>query len=164
MFIMIALYLFVLYFISIWLDIVLLGAFGFFTALFMRLHLRFSAMCKVALHSLTLPILLNAIVIVIESFTTFRIQYFEVMYIAIAYIYIITAILMIKSDLIKNQKELTKILQEQEKVKEELEKQGEKEEEKEEEKQKKEENEKKEEKEDQEKDKNVGQEPQGENA
>ena len=136
-FLMLALYLFVLYFISIWLDIILLGAFGFFTALIMRLHLRFSAMCKIAIHSLTLPILLNALVTIIETFTTLRIQYFQIMYIAIAYIYIITAILMIKSDVIKSQKELAKILQEQEKVREELERQKEKEEEEKQEKRKK---------------------------
>ena len=46
-------YLFILYFISIWLDIILLASFGFFTALFMRLRLRYSAMCKIAIHSLT---------------------------------------------------------------------------------------------------------------
>lgn len=164
-FIMVAIYMFILYFASIWLDIVLLGALGYFTALILRLHLRFSAMCKIAVHSLSLPILLNAIVILLETFTTFRIQYFEIMYIGVSYIYIIAAILMIKSDVIKNQKELIKIIEEQEKIKQELEKQKEKEEE-EKEKQKrekqKEEQRKKEKKE--QKEKNVGKEPQGENA
>lgn len=164
-FIMVAIYMFILYFASIWLDIVLLGALGYFTALILRLHLRFSAMCKVAVHSLSLPILLNAIVILLETFTTFRIQYFEIMYIGVSYIYIIAAILMIKSDVIKNQKELIKIIEEQEKIKQELEKQKEKEEE-EKEKQKKEkqkEEQRKKEKKEQ-KEKNVGNEPQGENA
>lgn len=166
-FIMVSIYMFILYFISIWLDIVLLGALGFFTALIMRLHLRFSAMCKIAIHSLTLPILLNAVVILLETFTTFKIQYFDIMYIAISYIYIITAILMIKSDIIKNQKELTKIIEEQEKVRQELERQKEEEEAKKEEQKRekeKEEQRKKEKKEQKENDKNVGNEPQGENA
>lgn len=164
-FIMVSMYMFVLYFLSIWLDIVLLGALGFFTALTLRLHLRFSAMCKIAIHSLSLPILLNAIVILLETFTNFRIEYFEVMYIGISYIYIITAILMIKSDVIKNQKELTRIIEEQARVRLELEKQKEEEETKKEEKRRekeKEEQRKKERKE--QKDKNVENEPQGENA
>lgn len=166
-FIMVSIYMFILYFISIWLDIILLGALGFFTALILRLRLRFSAMCKIAIHSLTLPILLNAVVILIETFTNFRIEYFDIMYIGIAYIYIITAILMIKSDVIKNQKELAKIIDEQEKVRQELEKQKEEEETKKEEQERekeKEEQRKKEKKEKDNEDKNVGDEPQGENA
>lgn len=166
-FIMMSMYMFVLYFISIWLDIVLLGALGFFTALILRLHLRFSAMCKIAIHSLTLPILLNALVALIETFTNFRVEYFQIMYIGIAYIYIITAILMIKSDIMKNQKELAKIIEEQEKVRQELEKQKEEEETKKEEQERekeKEEQRKKEKKKQEDEDKNVGNEPQGENA
>ena len=163
---MMLIYMFVLYFMSIWLDIVLLGALGFFTALILRLHLRFSAMCKIAIHSLTLPILLNALVVLIETFTNFRVEYFQIMYIGIAYIYIITAILMIKSDIMKNQKELAKIIEEQEKVRQELEKQKEEESKKEEQKREKEKEEqrKKEKKEQEDEDKNVGDEPQGENA
>ena len=126
-------------------------------------------MCKIAIHSLTLPILLNALIVLIEAFTNFKIEYFEIMYIGISYIYIITAILMIKDDIIKNQKELTKIIEEQEKVRLELERQKEEEEEKKEEQRRekeKEEQRKKEKKENKEKDegKDVGNEPQGENA
>ena len=162
---MVFIYFFLLYFISIWLDIILLALFGFFTALLLRIHLRFSAMCKIVVHSLTLPILLNIVTILIETFTTIRIQYFNMMYIGIAYIYIVTAILMIKSDLIKSQKELNKIIEEQAKVREELQKQKDKEEEEKQREKEKEEQRKEEKKEKQEKDKNVGNnEPQGENA
>lgn len=164
-FIMMFIYMFIAYFTSIWLDIVLLGALGFFTALILRLHLRFSAMCKIAIHSLTLPILLNCVIILLETFTSFRIQYFDMMYIGISYIYIVTAILMIKFDFIKNQKELTKIIEEQEKVRQELEKQKEEEEaKKQEEKREKEKEEQRKKEKKEEKDKNVGNEPQGENA
>ena len=65
--------------VSVGIDIVLLGAFGYFTAIILRMHLKFSAMCKIALHSLTLPIILNAIYLILEAFTSFRIEYFEVM-------------------------------------------------------------------------------------
>ena len=138
-------YMLIAYFISIWLDILLLAVFGYITALFMRLRLRFSAMCKIAIHSLTLPILLNAVVTLIYTFTGFELTYFQVMYVGIACIYIVTAILMIKSDVIKNQQELAKIIEEQAKVKEEMEKekQEQEKEKQEENKKKKEENKKK---------------------
>lgn len=47
------------------------------------------------------------------------------MYTTISYIYVIVAVLMIKTDFITRQLELMKIAQEQEKIKEELEKQKE---------------------------------------
>lgn len=166
-FIMLTIYMFLLYAISIWGDIILLGVFGFLTALFMRLHLRFSAMCKIAIHSLTLPILLNIVVMLLDIFLNFKIQYSEVMYMGIAYIYIITAILMIKSDILKNQKELMKMLEEQEKVKQEMERQKEEEERQKEEQEREKQKEEKRKKEKEEREKqegNLGGQPQGENA
>ena len=164
-FIISVIYMFLIYSISILLDIVSLSILGFFTALLMRLHIKVSAMSKIAIHSLTLPILLNAIVILIEAFTSFRIKYFEIMYIGISYIYIITAILMIKSDIIKNQKELVKIIEEQEKVRMELERQKEEEESKKQEEKREKEKEKQRKKEKKKGQEDNGQEePQGENA
>lgn len=157
-FIMLFIYLYVAYLISTLLDSLILALLGYITALIMRIRMRFTAMVKIAIHALTLPIILNLIYIIIQNFTGFEIKYFEVMYIAVAYIYIITAILMIKSDLIKRGQELAKILEQEEKVKKELEKQ-EREEKKEE---KKEEKEK--EKEEKKEDRSSGEEPQGENA
>ena len=75
------------------------------------------------------PIILNAIYIVVNLFTGFEVKYFQWMYATISYIYIIIAILMIKTDLINRQIELQKIYEEQEKVKKELEEQRRKEEE-----------------------------------
>lgn len=164
-FIMLSIYLFLIYITSIWIDILLLAAFGYITALLMKLRLRFSAMCKIAIYSLTLPILLNAVAILLETFTGFTIKYFEIMYIGISYIYIITAILMIKSDIMKNQKELAKIIEEQEKIRQELDRKREEEERQKEEKEREKEKEqqrKKEKKENEEK--NNENEPQGENA
>ena len=159
------LYMFVINFISIAIDIILLGAFGYFTAIIIRLHLKFSAMCKIALHSLTLPIILNMVYILIKTFTSFEIKYFELMYISIAYIYIVTAVLMIKYDVMKNQQELNKIIQEQEKVRQEMERKKQEEEEK--ERKEREEKDRKDNKKNDEKDKQENQndeEPEGENA
>ena len=160
-FILFFIYLFINYMVSIWLDIILLGIFGYITALFMRLHLRFSAMCKIAIHSLTLPILLNALAVLLETFTGFKIKYFEVMYMAIAYIYIVATILIIKSDVIKNQQELVKIIEEQEKVKQEMERQKE---EKENSKNEEDKEDKKDDNKEEQKNKDNTDEPQGENA
>ena len=164
--IMAYIYMFGMYFVGISIDVILLGAFGYFTAIILRIHLKYTAMCKIAAHSLTLPIILNAICIIIQTFTTFEIKYFEAMYIGIAYIYIIAAILMIKSDIMKNQQELTKILQEQERVRQELEKQKQEETEKEEQKKEEEKQRKKEkeQKNDEKQDEEDDKEPQGENA
>lgn len=163
-FIILFIYLFLMYVISIWMDIIILGVFGFITALMMRLHLRFSAMCKIAIHSLTLPILLNAVAVLLETFTNFKIQYMEVMYMGIAYIYMVTAILMIKSDILKNQKELMKIIEEQEKVKQEMEREKEEEERQKEEAERERQKEEKRKKEKEEQEGKIGTEPQGDNA
>ena len=98
-------YFLIMYMASTCLDIILLGVFGYIAAKFMRLRLRFDAMCKIAVHSLTLPILLNALTILLYTFTGFKITYFDAMYMGIACIYIVAAILMIKSDVVKNQQE-----------------------------------------------------------
>ena len=161
------LYAFILYLISIFMDAILLAILGYMTAILLRLRLKFSAMCHMAVHSLTLPILLNLGYMILQTFTGFQIKYFEAMYVGVAYIYIIAAILMIKSDVMKKQQELAKIIEEQEKVKEEMERQKEEEERRKEE-QRKEEKKKQEEEEDKKKTKGKKEKPedtpQGEHA
>ena len=88
---------------------------------------KYKSIFNMSVYSLTLSIILYMIYIVINIFTGFTIKYFEIAYNAIAYIYIITAMLMIKSDLIKQQIEVGKILEEQKKTREEKEKEENKE-------------------------------------
>lgn len=90
-----------------------------------NLRIKYKAAYNIAVYSLSLPILLNLIYAVINILTGYTISYFSIMYMAITCIYIITAILMIKADVIKKQMELSKIIQEQEKIKLELERQEE---------------------------------------
>lgn len=163
-------YLFIIYFTNMILNILLLAAIGYFTAIVLRLRLRYAAICNMAAYSLTLPIILNIIYALLNEFTGLYIQYFDIMYIAISYIYIITAILLIKTDVIRRSKELAKIIEEQEKVRQEMEMQEE-ERKREEERRKKEKQEQEEQKEKQKKDnKNkqkkgkIGSEPQGDNV
>lgn len=141
-------YLFSIYFIIILMDVILLSILGVITSRISGMKLRYLPILNISIYSLTLPILLNAIYITVNTLTGFEIQYFQIMYNAISYIYVVIAILMIKSEMIKQQIELMKLEEEQKKVKEELERQKE-EKEKKEQKQKEKEDEKKQEQNDQ---------------
>ena len=73
--------------------------------------MRYQAVFSMSIYALTLSIILNMIYILINIFFDFEIKYFQVMYTAIAYICLAAAIFMIKSDFIKKQLELTKIME-----------------------------------------------------
>ncbi len=122
-FVVIVIYLFTVYFVSTMADVIMLGILGFIFARILGIRLRFKATFNMGVYALTLPILLNMVYIIINSTTGLEIKYFTWMYTTISYIYMIVAILMIKTDLINRQAELMKIIEEQEKVKKEIEEQ-----------------------------------------
>jgi len=138
-------YFFIVYLIQFLLDIILLSVVGYLLAKIVGVKLKYRAIFNMSAYAITLSIILYGIYMIVNLFTGFTIKYFEIAYNAIAYIYIITAMLTIKSDLIKQQIEVGKIEEEQRKIREEK-KQKEEEEQKnkEEEKPKKEKKEKKE--------------------
>lgn len=153
-------YLFSIYFIMGFLDVFLLSILGFIVSRFTRMKLRYKPAFIMAIYALTLPIFLNAIYIVANTLTGFTIEYFPIVYNVIAYIYIITAILMIKADFITRQQELIKIIEEEQRVKREAEQEEQdKKEEKEEDNTKEDNDKNKDEKED-----NQKQEPEGNEA
>ena len=158
-FISIVIYMFIIYISSILIDILLLTILAYIVTRIARLRLKYSAIYNIATYSLSLPILLNMIYILVNIFTGFTIKYFQIMYTTIASIYIITAILIIKSDFIKKQLELNKIIEEQEKVKQEI-KDGEENRKREEQKRGEQDNDEQ----DKEKNGDVKQEPEGDNA
>ena len=119
-FIAIFIYMFMIYLGTVLVDAVLYSLLGHVTALLSGLRLKFTAIYNIAAYSLTLPIILNLIYMVANILTGYTIQYFSIMYMAITCIYVITAILMIRSDVIKKQIELSKIIEEQEKVRQEI--------------------------------------------
>ena len=94
--------------------------FGYIAARFCGVRFKMSPMISLSVYSLTLSIILSGIYLVIYMLTGFIIKYFDVMYLLIAYVYIIAAILMIKYDLIKQSEELQKIIEVQKQVKKEL--------------------------------------------
>lgn len=119
-FVVIFIYMFMIYLGTVLVDAVLYSLLGHITALLSGLRLKFTAIYNIAAYSLTLPIILNLIYMVANILTGYTIQYFSIMYMAITCIYVITAILMIRSDVIKKQIELSKIIEEQEKVRQEM--------------------------------------------
>lgn len=120
-YISIFLYMFLVYTITTLFDVIILALLGYIIARIARVKLRLNATFNVGVHALTLPIVLNLIYILVNLFTGFTIKYFQWMYTTISYIYVIVAILMIKTDIINTQIELAKIVKEQEKVRQELE-------------------------------------------
>lgn len=120
-FITMYIYLFIIYFSTVLIDALLYSLLGYIAGVFSRLRLKYSATYNIAVHALTVPIILNLIYIAVNMLTGYIIKYFDIMYMAITSIYVVTAVLMIKSDVIKRQMELSKIISEQEKVKQELE-------------------------------------------
>lgn len=143
-------YLFVIYLVQVLFDILLLSIVGYLFSKIINIKLKYKSIFCISIYAITLPILLYMVYIIVNIFTGFTIKYFEIAYNAIAYIYIITAMLMMKSDLVKQQVEVGKIVEEQKKVREEKDKEEKREEKpkdkKPKEKEKKDKNEKKEEK------------------
>jgi len=121
-YLMMFVYLFIVYFISILIDVFMLAVLAFLVSRITRIRLKFAPSFNIAVHAITLPVLLNLIYIVVNLLTGFNIKYFQFMYTTISYIYVVVAILMIKTDFINRQLELIKIAQEQEKVRQEMQK------------------------------------------
>lgn len=112
--------LYIIYTSSTIVDVFMLAVLGFIVARIAGMKMRFKATFNIGIYALTLPILLNIIYIIINSLTGFEIKYFSWMYTTISYIYVIVAILLIKTDFIDKQAELMKIIEEQEKVRQEI--------------------------------------------
>lgn len=124
------LYLFIAYFIQILIDVLLLSLIGYILSKIVGVKFKYKSIFNMSVYALTLSIILYMIYIIVNLFTGFEIVYFDIAYDTIAYIYIITAMLMIKSDLIKQQIEVGKIVEEQKKIREEKQQEENKEKEK----------------------------------
>lgn len=182
-FLTIFVYAFLMYFLTTLSNAIILSLFGYITTLLARIKMRFVAIFNMSVYALTLSTILNMIYIGINIFVPFNMEYFQVMYIAVAAIYIVAAILILKTEFIKQQFELMKIAEAEEIVKKEMqEKENQERENKEKEERKKKDKEeenkktgkennkegqkkdKKESKKEKNGDTNVGQEPEGSNA
>lgn len=119
LFIVLVAYSFVIYFINTMFYVVIISVFGYLTAIILKLKLRFSAIFSMAIYSITLPTLLYMIYIGVNAFFTYNINYFDIMYVLIAAIYMIAAIFILKTEFNKTQGEVQKIVEVEEQIKEE---------------------------------------------
>ena len=119
-------YAFIMYLLTTISNAVLLSFFGYITTLLARIKIRYAAIFNMSVYALTLSIILNMLYVAINIFITFNMEYFQVMYVAVAAIYLVAAILILKTEFIKQQFELTKIAEAQEIVKKEIEEQEQK--------------------------------------
>lgn len=151
-FLTIFIYSFVMYLITTLSNAIFLAVFGYLTTWIARIKMRFLPVWNMAIYSLTLSVLLNMIYIGVNIFIDFNMEYFQVMYISVAAIYLVAAIFLLKTEFMKQQVELMKIAEAQEIVRRQLQEQEEKQKQ-EEEKKKRQEKDKKEEKQQEPKDK-----------
>lgn len=163
LFITLFVYTVIIYFLNTLINVLLISVFGYFASLFAKVRMRYAAIFNMSVYAITLSMILNIIYVIINIFVNFNIQYFDVMYISVAVIYLFAAIFMIKEDLLRKQEEISKIIEVQKEVKKEIENK-----EKEDEKEKREENKKDDKKQEKEKEEDTkdkdGPTPEGTNA
>ena len=128
-------YLFFAYFIATLLDVIMLSLFGLITTVFARIQIRYRAIFNMAVYSITISTVLRLIYVIVKTYTGYNVKYFDLMYTAISFICLTAAIFMIKSDVIKQQLELMRVLEIKKHEKEETEQEDKEQEEKQEEKQ-----------------------------
>lgn len=120
-FLTIFIYSFIMYFLTTISNVVLLSIFGYITTLLSRIKIRYVAIFNMSVYAITLSVILNMLYIGINIFVPFSMEYFQVMYVAVAAIYLVAAILILKTDFIKKQMELMKIQEAEKIIKKELE-------------------------------------------
>ena len=112
---------FIAFYIAMLLDVLTLSIFGMLTCLVARIKMKYKAVFNMSIFALTLSIILRIIYSVLNMLTGFQMKYFNVMYIAVAYISLAAAIFLIRSDVIKQQLQLMKIIEEsKEKIEEKI--------------------------------------------
>lgn len=120
-FITIFIYSFIMYLITTLSNVVFLSVFGYLTTWIARIKMRFLAVFNMSVYALTLSIFLNMLYIAVNIFIDFKMEYFQVMYVAVAAIYLVAAIFLLKTEFVKKQMELMKLAEAQEIVRREIE-------------------------------------------
>ena len=102
---------FICFYIITLLDVITLSVLGIITCLISRIKMNYKAIFNMSIYALTLSIILKMIYQSINLLTNYEIKYFDIMYVAVAYISLAAAIFLIKSNIIKQHLELMKIIQ-----------------------------------------------------
>ena len=126
-FITIFIYSFMMYWLTTLSNAVLLSLFGYLTTWLSRIKMRYVAVFNMSVYALTLSIILNMMYVAINIFVPFNMEYFQVMYVAVAAIYLVAAILILKTEFVKKQMELMKIAEAEEIIKKQIEEKEQKE-------------------------------------
>ena len=129
-FLTILIYSFIMYFLTTISNIVLLSVFGYLTTWIAKIRMRYVAVFNMSVYAFTLSIILNMIYVAINIFVEYSMEYFQVMYVAVAAIYLVAAIFILKADFMKKQAELIKIEEAEAIIKKQLEEKEKEEEEK----------------------------------
>lgn len=130
LFVSLFIYSFAMYFVNTLWYAVIISIVGYFTMWILKMRMRYVAVFNMSIYALTLSTILNIIYLLVNILFKFNIEYFSIMYVTVATIYLLATIFIIKSDLIKKQGEVMKIIEAQEIVKKEIEQKEKDEEEK----------------------------------
>ena len=126
LFLILFIYAFIISFVNILLYIIFISIIGYLSTIILKLKIRFVAIFNMAIYSITLPTILNIIYIIVNAFFQYRISSFDIMYVLIATIYMISAIFMLKIEFDKKQGEVQKIVEVEKEVKKDQEEKEEK--------------------------------------
>lgn len=113
-------YAFIIYFINTLFNILVISVFGYLTTVILKLKIRYVAIFNMAVYAITLPTILDILYVGINAFYKYSIDYFDVMYILVASIYMIAAVFILKSEFNKKQGEVQKIVEVEKQIKEEM--------------------------------------------
>lgn len=92
---------FLSYFMVAILDTIALSLLGFIVSRVIKMPLKYAPIYSISISAITLSIIINLIYMIINLFTGFIIPYFQIMYTLVSYVYLIAALLIMKSEIIK---------------------------------------------------------------
>lgn len=92
---------FIMYFVSMLIDIVALAAVGYMMSRIVGLPLKFSATFAMATSAMSLPIIMTLIYFIANLTVGFNMPYFQIMITIISYIYMIFALIIMRSNLLR---------------------------------------------------------------
>ena len=110
-FIFVLVYSFIGTFLNTLINVVVISIFGYFANILLKTKIRYTGIFNMAVYSITLSVILEILYVILNTFTGFKIQYFDVMYILCAAIYMFASIFILKSDSMKKNEEVQKIIE-----------------------------------------------------
>lgn len=120
LFLVLIIYAFAIYIINTLFNIAIISIVGYLATLLLKMKIRYVAVFNMAVYSITLPTILQMIYILVNGLFGYTINYFDIMYILVASIYMIAAIFILKSEFNKKQGEVQKIVEVEKQVREKM--------------------------------------------